>query len=173
MDDQLKLDQVKLEMPILFYRPRNKYGCFSNFSKHSFELDGKKWMTSEHFFQASKYVQNPKYYEKIQRCESPNKAAILGRNKKVPLRTDWEEVKEDVMRRVLEAKFRAHKELANILVGTGDELLIENSPIDNYWGIGREKNGKNRLGVLIMELRKELQEEKWLEDTDLNIILNI
>jgi len=155
-------------MPILFYKTSNEYGCFSNFSQHDFELDGKKWKTSEHFFQASKYVHNPEYYEQIQLCESPNKAAILGRNRKIPLRTDWEDVKEDVMRRALEAKFRAHKELENILVGTGNDLLVEDSPTDNYWGIGREKNGKNRLGVLLMELRKELQEDKWLEDTDFN-----
>lgn len=40
--------------PILFYTTGEKYGAFSNFSRHGFTLGGKYWKTSEHYFQAQK-----------------------------------------------------------------------------------------------------------------------
>ncbi len=47
-------------MPILFYSVRESpYGCFSNFSPHPFEFDGKRWPTSEHYFQAQKFAGTP------------------------------------------------------------------------------------------------------------------
>lgn len=33
-------------MTVYFYGPRDKYGGFSNFSPHGFELDGVYWLTS-------------------------------------------------------------------------------------------------------------------------------
>lgn len=145
---------------IYFYRnsKNNKYGCFSNFSNHWFELDDKIWPTSEHYFQASKFP-NTKFYEQIQRAKTPAKAFSIGRDRKLPLRADWNEMKEEVMSKALEAKFRTHTDLYELLVNTGDALIVENSPRDAYWGIGRNKNGKNRLGVLLMKLRSKLQDE--------------
>jgi hypothetical protein len=47
-------------MAIYFYSDReNPYGCFSNFSRHGFELDGVWWSTSEHYFQAQKFAGTP------------------------------------------------------------------------------------------------------------------
>lgn len=43
-------------MTIYFYMIGEEYGCFSNFSPHCFELDGLYWPTSEHYFQAQKFV---------------------------------------------------------------------------------------------------------------------
>lgn len=42
-------------MAIYFYKIKDEYGCFSNFAHYGFELDGKWWMTSEHYFQAQKF----------------------------------------------------------------------------------------------------------------------
>ena len=42
-------------MAIYFWKINDKYGCFSNFAYYDFELDGKRWMTSEHYFQAQKF----------------------------------------------------------------------------------------------------------------------
>ena len=42
-------------MAIYFYKINDNYGCFSNFAHYDFVLDGKKWMTSEHYFQAQKF----------------------------------------------------------------------------------------------------------------------
>ena len=42
-------------MAIYFYKVTDKYGCFSNFSPHTFNLEGKVWITSEHYFQSQKF----------------------------------------------------------------------------------------------------------------------
>lgn len=44
-------------MTVRFYKVNDEYGCFSNFSNHDFELEGKYWTTSEHYFQAQKFLQ--------------------------------------------------------------------------------------------------------------------
>ncbi len=83
----------------------------------------------------------------------------MGRERHRPLRADWESVKEDVMRRALRAKFTAHPELRDLLLGTGDADLVENAPGDYYWGVGKDGSGKNRLGALLVELRAALRRE--------------
>lgn len=70
----------------------------------------------------------------------------------VKIRPDWEEVKDDVMRIGLYAKFTQNPKLKEMLVKTNDSILEEASPYDSYWGTA--KNGKNMLGKLLMELRK-------------------
>ena len=50
---------------------REKYGCFSNFSAHGFELDGLYWSTSEHYFQAQKFPGTPDA-EQIRKRENTN-----------------------------------------------------------------------------------------------------
>ncbi|KKL76505.1 hypothetical protein LCGC14_2044250, partial [marine sediment metagenome] len=75
-----------------------------------------------------------------------------------PLRRDWESIKEGVMYDAIKAKFTQHEDLREILLSTGDAKIIENSPIDKYWGCGKKGTGKNRLGVLLMRLRNELRE---------------
>jgi ribA/ribD-fused uncharacterized protein len=141
---------------IWFYSRANEYFEFSNFSPHGFEIDGVYWPTVEHYFQAQKFPSRPDYQEEIRRARSPNDAKTLGRTRTVALREDWEAVKEDIMRRALRAKFSTHQELRRTLLATGDQELIENAPSDRYWGCGRDGTGKNRLGVLLMELRREL-----------------
>ena len=71
-------------------------------------------------------------------------------------RSDWEEVKEDIMFKALHAKFIQHEKLKQMLVGTKDRVLVERSPYDSYWGDGGNGTGKNRLGILLMKLRDDL-----------------
>ncbi len=83
-------------MAIYFYSTIDKYGEFSNFSKHGVELDGEWWPTTEHYFQAQKF-EDTEYREKIRTAATPKQTAELGRSRKLPLRLDWEEVKDEVM----------------------------------------------------------------------------
>ncbi|OLP17283.1 Swarming motility protein ybiA [Leptolyngbya sp. 'hensonii'] len=146
-------------MPIYFYVEREKpYGCFSNFSAHGFMLDELYWPTSEHYFQAQKFVGTP-FLEKIRQAKQPKEAANLGRDRSLPLRLDWNQVKDGVMYRAVLQKFQTHADIRAILLSTGEELLVENSPIDNYWGCGKDGSGKNRLGQTLMEVRKILQQQ--------------
>lgn len=143
---------------IQFYSTTGEYGCFSNFSRHPVFLKGKRWPTSEHYFQAQKFAGEPDE-EEIRQANKPMLAASMGRDRKRPLRRDWESVKERVMMDALRAKFTQHEELTAILLGTGDAVLVEHTANDDYWGDGGDGRGKNRLGVLLMRLRSELAEQ--------------
>ena len=142
-------------MAIYFYKINDKYGCFSNFAHYGFELDGKWWMTSEHYFQAQKFC-GTEYEEIIRLLDNPMKAAEMGRNRKLPLRADWEQVKDDIMRKAVLAKFTQNKEIKNVLLSTGKETIVENTSNDYYWGCGKDGSGKNMLGIILMEVREKL-----------------
>lgn len=142
-------------MSIKFYNTKNEYGAFSNFSRHSVDLDGKTWPTSEHYYQAKKFLDYDTQ-EMIRALKSPGQAAKEGRKRSLPLRSDWEEVKDDVMRDAIRAKFTQHEDLKELLLSTDQEYLIEDSPVDYYWGCGADGSGKNMLGRILMEIRSEL-----------------
>ena len=149
------MDETRTPTVINFYSTTGEYGCFSNFSRHAVFLKGKRWPTSEHYFQAQKFAGEPDE-EEVRRANKPMLAASMGRDRKRPLRRDWERVKEQVMLEALRAKFTQHEELKAVLLGTGDAVLVEHTANDSYWGDGGDGSGKNRLGVLLMQLRAEL-----------------
>ena len=140
---------------ILFYRQNDPYGEFSNFSPHPFKLKGRVWPTSEHYFQAQKFV-GTEHEEIVRNAKTPSVAAKMGRSRSLPLRADWETVKEDVMREALRAKFELYPKLKSMLLSAGDAELIEHTRNDRYWADGGDGTGKNRLGYLLMELRTQL-----------------
>jgi hypothetical protein len=149
-------------MAIYFYSTREEpYGCFSNFSRHGFELDGLWWATSEHYFQAQKFVNSDRaWFDKIRQAIAPKEAAKMGRSREHPLRSDWEQVKDEIMQRGVLQKFETHADIRDILLATGDELIVENSPIDYYWGCGKDGSGKNRLGEILIVVREMLRQQQ-------------
>lgn len=147
-------------MTIYFYRVNEKYGCFSNFAPYPIRLDGKEWHTTEHYFQAQKFVLTaPDYAEKIWRTASPMKAAQLGRSRKVPIRADWEQVKVPIMKKAVRTKFLTYPELQEILLATGEEEIVEKTNVDHFWGIGTSGTGQNMLGKILMEIRSYLRNQ--------------
>lgn len=139
-------------MAIRFYKVNDEYGCFSNFSRHGFQLDGKYWMTGEHYFQAKKFI-GTEYEEQVRMSSTPMEAANMGRDRSKPLRKDWEEVKDDIMRRAVLEKFKGNNDAKKMLLSTGDEEIIEKTTKDFYWGCGEDGTGKNMLGKILMEIR--------------------
>jgi N-glycosidase YbiA len=97
--------------------------------------------------------------EKVRQTKTPKDAANMGRDRSLPLRSDWGQVKDDVMRKAVLQKFRTHADIREILLATGDEVLVENSPIDYYWGCGKDGSGKNKLGQILMEVREVLHNQ--------------
>ena len=144
---------------IRFYNRDDPYYEFTNFYPAPITLDGKIWPTSEHYFQAQKFVGTP-FTEVICNLQRPREAFDLSRNPAVShwRRKDWDEVKIDVMHKALLAKFTQHKHLREMLLGTGQRYLIEHSPYDNFWGNGGDDSGQNKLGLLLMEIRSLLYE---------------
>ena len=134
------------------------YGEFSNFSPHPIQLKGRRWPTSEHYFQAQKFA-GTEHEEAVRLAKSPMVAARMGRSRERQLRSDWGAVKEDHMWEALRAKFTQQPQLRSLLLSTGDAELVEHTRKDSYWADGGDGSGKNRLGQLLMELRAELRRD--------------
>jgi len=147
--------------PIYFFTKNDPYYELSNFSPFGFEEEGGYWPTVEHYFQAQKF-EDTAYRERIRKAYSPKHAKSLGQSRALPLRSDWEDVKEHVMLYALRRKF-AHPRLKTLLLETGERMLIENSPFDSYWGCGPHGTGMNRLGHLLMVVREELRNDTITE----------
>jgi ribA/ribD-fused uncharacterized protein len=141
---------------IRFYSVGETYGEFSNFAAYPIVLASKRWPTSEHYFQAQKFS-DPALRERIRKAKSPMIAARLGRDRSSPLRRDWESIKVGVMTDAVLAKFSQHQDLAELLLGTGDALLVEHTANDSYWGDGGDGSGKNMLGHVLMRVRERLR----------------
>jgi hypothetical protein len=142
---------------INFYRPNEEHGYLSNFSNHSVEINGKMWKTTEHYYQAMKAEGTP-HEDVIRECPTPRMAKKLGRE--AQLRTDWESVKDGIMLVAVDAKFHQHKELADALLGTGKETLVEHTCYDSYWGDGGDGSGLNMLGKILMDVRGAIRRER-------------
>src|SRR5690606_25901652 len=106
---------------------REDYRFLSNFYKSLFRIDGKLYMTVEHWYQANK-ASDEKTFEEIRLCLTASLAKEHGQN--IKLRDDWESIKLDVMWRGVHAKFSQNEILKNKLIATGDGLLVEG----NTWG---------------------------------------
>ncbi len=127
---------------------RKEYYFLSNFADTEVCVNGLTFCNAEAAFQAMKTVE-PKIRASF--CTmTARQAKAAGR--KVPLRKDWEQVKNSVMKKVLIAKF-SNPSLRTLLLGTGDAELVEgNRWNDTYWGVCNGV-GQNMLGKLLMEVR--------------------
>lgn len=146
-------------MKIEFYKTKDAYGEFSNFSSHPIIINGKAYITTETYFQAQKFA-GTEHEENVRLTAGPRAAAEMGRDRNLPLRADWELVKESIMKDALMAKVKQYPKIKELLLSTGDAEIVEHSVNDRYWADGSDGSGKNRLGVIWMEIRKELQDEK-------------
>ena len=132
-----------------------EYAFLSNYSASPFRINYVLFPTMEHYFQANK-ADNQNDYLHIAYAPTPGEAKRLGR--KIQLRSDWEEIKDEVMLTGLRKKF-ANPELRNLLLATGDEELIEgNYWGDTYWGVCNGV-GQNKLGKLLMQVREEIKND--------------
>lgn len=134
---------------------RGEYYFLSNYFPCHVELEGYKFLNAEAAFQAYKCPDRVKEFVDLRADE----AKRLGRQ--VELRADWDKIKVGVMYKVLCAKFKDNGLLGFWLHQTGNAILVEgNTWHDTFWGVCNGK-GKNTLGNLLMQVRKEINEEKY------------
>ena len=136
-------------------RFRGEYEFLSNFAPTMLEYEGVLFTSVEAAFQAVK-THDIELRRRIARY-TPSEAKRAGR--KLKLRSDWESVKENIMYELLQQKFKDDTfGYRTKLLATGDSELIEgNHHGDTYWGTVNGE-GRNRLGKLLMKLRKEIKD---------------
>ena len=149
---------------IRFYHSYEPYYEFTNFFLQPVKIDGVIWPTTEHYFQAQKFIGTP-YCELIRKLPTPREAFQYSRMPEVSRwqRRDWASVKDDVMFKALANKFTQNERLKMKLLETKDYKLIEHTYRDSYWGDGGDGSGLNRLGELLMQLRSILQYKEEAE----------
>jgi len=142
-----------------FRRDRARYPFLSNFYPAVIQDGGQAWPTAEHLYQACK-TEDEAERQRIREAGTPGGAKRLGRS--VALRPNWLADRQAWMTYVVTKKFRQHPDLAARLVATGDAVLIEDSPFDRSWGIGRDGTGENRLGRILMDVRAALRDGRLI-----------
>lgn len=136
-------------MDILEFRGETKW--LSNYHLSDVVFEGVTYPAIENAFQAAKT--EPALREPFKSC-TPAESKKLGRS--VPLRSDWEHIKLNVMRTCIQSKFAAGTELAEKLKATAPGQLVEgNTWNDVFWGVCNGQ-GHNNLGKLLMEQRAAL-----------------
>lgn len=139
-------------MSIKFYKTKDPHGHMSNFYRSKFYWNGIWWKTSEHAYQAAKTCD----YDEIvlvRDAKTPRIARDIGQT--VELKPHFDHDKYEIMKEIVREKYLQNRDLLDKLIETGDEFLIEDSPVDYYWGCGADGTGKNRLGLVLMEVREE------------------
>jgi len=151
----------EIDEDALFVCRSDSEELLGTYSPHSFTLDDKLWATIEHYFQAMKFeTVSPDYFEKIRLCDSPKQARKLGRSRFKKIRPDWLKVKRVVMTRAVYTTCRAHPEVAQVLLGSGESKILENSQYDYYWGCGRDRLAENTYGKVLMDVRAKIKKEQ-------------
>ena len=134
---------------------RGTYNFLSNFYETPVTVYGVTYKNNEAAFQSQKCLS----IEEREEFSNLNPSEAKSKGRKVKLRSDWEEMKEDAMYVVVLCKFMQNEDLKEKLISTGDEILEEgNTWGDRIWGTVNSK-GQNKLGKILMRVRDEFKVE--------------
>ena len=144
-------------------------GCLSQWWQQPFTVDGVEYGSAEHWMMAGKarLFGDDEALERILAAEHPALVKKLGQGVRDFDDAVWKANRFQIVVAGNRAKFGQDPELAEYLVGTGDRVLVEASPLDRIWGIGLAEDdpratnpdqwrGLNLLGKALMEVRAEL-----------------
>jgi predicted NAD-dependent protein-ADP-ribosyltransferase YbiA (DUF1768 family)/8-oxo-dGTP pyrophosphatase MutT (NUDIX family) len=151
---------------ITFTKTKLPYGWLGNMSPYSIRFGEDIYRTSEALFQALRFSDNS-IKALIREEKSPMGAKFIAKAR-VPQMTVEPLSEQDVnnMKMCLRLKLSQHMELVNELLNTEDALIIEDvtkrgdKGSNLFWGamlVDDKWVGKNMLGNIWMELRKDLQ----------------
>jgi len=144
-------------------------GPFSQWHPSSFVINGVKYNCAEQYMMAEKarMFKDAKSLRKIMKTNSPREQKALGRKVKNFNVGKWQSAAKDIVYRASMAKFTQDEKLKEILLATGDKILVEASPYDKIWGIGLAKDdkraqsrstwqGKNWLGEVLTRVKNDI-----------------
>jgi ribA/ribD-fused uncharacterized protein len=147
------------ELILDFYSVKNNYGEFSNFALFPILIDDVLWASSEHYYQAQKFL-DPLLKERVRLASTPFLAAQIGRDPALPMRKNWNEIKDGVMLLALRAKFSQYPILQDLLRSTNKAHIYEHTKNDCYWADCYDRTGLNKLGEQLMQIREEISVHK-------------
>lgn len=142
---------------------KGEYAFLSNMYLAPLWWNGKLWRSSEHAYQAAKTLDESEQ-EEIRACVRPHDTKRKG--KFVTMIPEWNSIRVDVMREVVQCKFHQNPKLMELLLATEGMTLIEgNWWHDRFWGVCPydSNNGSNWLGRILMEVRDEALREQIVE----------
>lgn len=146
----------KMDEVIGFY-PREFYP-FDNFLSFKVEWNGYLFASVEEAYQAASFMgSDEELVEKIKKSHSADEAQRIAYANRDKRREDWDDVKISIMEELLRLKIEQNPYVKKKLLQTGDYMIVEDSPKDDFWGWGPNRNGQNNLGKLWMKLREELK----------------
>jgi ribA/ribD-fused uncharacterized protein len=139
---------------VCFYE--QDFYVLSNFSAFKIRWEDRDFDTVEQAYHWEKFKHLPGAMAIIT-ARSAHDAFKMAQQMKSIRRPDWDDVKVDIMRKLIRAKVDQHGYVRRKLLATGDRELVENSWRDDFWGWGPIRDGQNMLGKLWMEVRDELR----------------
>jgi ribA/ribD-fused uncharacterized protein len=131
-----------------------EYRFLSNFWLVPVTYEGITYPSAEHAYQAAKSL-DPVIREVFFMLDSPSEAKRMGQQ--IIVRPDWNEVRINVMRDIVTAKFEQNDHMMRLLMETKGYHLIEgNTWGDTFWGQSPIGNGRNELGKILMSIRDDI-----------------
>lgn len=143
-------------MKIYFYKEFGELGYLASYSNHGFVIDDVFYKTVEHYYQSQKF-EDEKIKKEIINCKTPKEASIIGRDRSLPLKKNWDKIKVGVMYKAVYEKFKQNPDLLEKLQNTGDAEIIEETKKENFWGCGPNYDGQNAFGKILCKVREDLK----------------
>lgn len=126
--------------------------CLSQWWASPFEIDGVRYATAEHWMMAGKarLFGDDGAADRIVEASHPDCAKRLGREVRDFDQDRWDERRFDLVVEGNRAKFSQHPDLREFLLGTGERVLVEASPVDRIWGgrAGRRRRPHRRSALV-------------------------
>ena len=145
-------------------------GCFSQWQNSYFEADGYEYCCAEQYMMGQKALlfNDKESFEKILSAKHPKTIKALCIQVRNFDGTEWDKIKYKIVLNGNFYKFIQNNEMMEMLISTGNKVLVEASPYDKIWGIGLDENnekikdpnywrGENLLGFALMEVRDVLK----------------
>lgn len=139
--------------PVTFFE--KEYYMLSNWSAHSIVVDEVEYKTVDHAYHAAKF-DDPKIKLKVSEANSPLTAKKVANDFLHLQKQLTQEDKIELMKKLNILKANQHKEVRDALIKSGDAEIIEDSPFDDFWGIGANGKGRNEMGKIWMEIRAQM-----------------
>ena len=151
----IECHKLDTETQVFFYE--QEFYVLSNFSAFCLDWKGHRFYTSEAAYHWEKFHAHSRIQEMILEAPSAHEALQIAKHYKDFQLDYWDTIKIDIMRQILKAKADQHEYVRRKLLETSNRELIEDSWRDDFWGWGPNKDGKNMLGKLWMEIRDEIR----------------